>query len=111
MTISGDIDIELTKALISKYFSEIPSGKNIRRTKFPPEPDIGMEIRNTIYDNVQLPAIIQAYYIPAMGSDDYYAVNMLSSLLSTGQSFKMQITSVDTKTKIKKKVFNTDIKK
>jgi len=41
-----------------------------------------MEIRDTIYDNVQLPAVVQTYRIPAQGTPDFYAVEMLGTLLS-----------------------------
>jgi len=97
LTISGDIDVDITKELISKYFADIPEGKNSIRRDFPKEPPISLERRDTVYDNIQLPAIIQAYHIPAMGTDDYYSVTMLSSLLSSGQSSRFYKTLVDEK--------------
>lgn len=95
LTISGDINPENTKDLVKKYFEDIPTGKfQILRPEDKESP-MEKEIRDTVYDNIQLPAIIQAYHIPAMGTDDYYAVNMLSTLLSGGQSSRFYKTLVD----------------
>ncbi len=100
LTITGDIKIDETKKLIDKYFSEIPKGKTaIPRPDINAEPPLKKEIRDTIYDNIQLPAVIQAYRIPAMGTDDYYAVDMLATLISTGQSSRMYKSLVDVKQK------------
>ena len=56
-----------------------------------PRPDIkeGLlteEIRDVVYDNIQLPAIVTAYRIPELNHPDYYAIQMLSMLLSQGNS-------------------------
>ncbi len=55
------------------------------------------EIRDTVYDNIQLPAVIQSYRIPAQGTEDYYAINMLTTLLSGGQSSRIYKSLVDEK--------------
>ncbi len=86
LSIAGDIDIEKTKAQVAKYFGDIPKGtKPIYRPNVQ-EPPQTAEVRDNVYDNVTLPAIIQAYHIPAQGTDDYYALNMLTTLLSGGES-------------------------
>ena len=95
LVIAGDIDIEETKTLISKYFAEIPKGtKEIYRPSIV-EPALNGEVRDTIYDNIQLPLIVQAYRTPAMGTEDYYALEMLSQLLSGGQSSRLYKALVD----------------
>ena len=97
LSIAGDIDIDSTKMLIEKYFGDIPKGKKpIKRVDIM-EPPQEAEIRDTVYDNIQLPAVIQAYHIPAQGTDDFYAVQMLSTLLSSGQSSRMYKALVDEK--------------
>lgn len=95
LSIAGDIDIEQTRKLIDIYFKDIPRGKGEIQRKFPQEPPITKVTRDTVYDNVQLPAIIYAYHIPAQGTKDFYAVKMLSVLLSQGESSRMQKTIVD----------------
>ncbi len=95
LSIAGDIDIAQTKQLIDIYFKDIPKGKGEIQRKFPQEPISTHEVRDTVYDNVQLPALIYAYHIPAQGTKDFYAVKMLSTLLSQGESSRMQKIIVD----------------
>ena len=95
LSIAGDIDLEQTKKLIEKYFKDIPrGGKEISRPTAV-EPPQKEEVRDIIYDNIQLPAVIQAYHIPAQGTEDAYALEMLSTLLSDGQSSRMHKSLVD----------------
>jgi predicted Zn-dependent peptidase len=53
------------------------------------EPALGGEVRDIIEDNVQLPLLLQAYRTPKQGTNDYYTFNVLSTLLSGGQSARM----------------------
>ncbi|HLF64689.1 MAG TPA: pitrilysin family protein [Saprospiraceae bacterium] len=95
LAIAGDIDIDAAKMLIDKYFSGIPkSTKPVYRPNII-EPSLKGEVRDTILDNVQLPAVIQTYRIPAQGTKDYYAVDMLARLLSTGESSRLYKKLVD----------------
>ncbi|MEO5907536.1 MAG: pitrilysin family protein [Saprospiraceae bacterium] len=95
LSIAGDIDFAETKSLISKYFASIPkSASAVYRPRIA-EPSLTAEIRDTVYDNIQLPAVIQAYRIPAQGTKDYYAVDMLSRILSSGESSRLYRSLVD----------------
>ena len=97
LSIAGDIQIEETKKLVEKYFSEIPRGtKDIPRPEIE-APDLGGEVREEVFDNVQLPGVFQAYRMAEQGSDDYYAMQMLTTLLSGGQSSRFQKEIVDNK--------------
>jgi zinc protease len=97
LVIAGDFDKAQAKKWVDKYYSTIPKGtKEIRRPE-PNEPPLGGEIRDTIYDQIQLPAIIQAYRTPAYGSEDYYAVDLLAKMLSGGQSSRLHKKLVDEK--------------
>lgn len=96
LVIAGDIKSKKAKKLVKKYFGNIPKGKNkIYRPKADMEPKQTTEVRDTVYDNIQLPAVIQAYHVPALGTDDYYAVDMLNRVLSRGQSSRMYRKLVD----------------
>ena len=48
-----------------------------------------MEVRDTIYGKDRLPLVVQAYPIPAQGTPDYYAVDMLNQVLSGGESARL----------------------
>ncbi len=89
LSIAGDINIDEAKKMINKYFATIPRGKyDIPRPTIA-EPPLNGEVRDTIYDNIQLPGVIEAYRIPAIGTDDYYSAYMLSKLLSGGESSRL----------------------
>lgn len=95
LSIAGDIDPDQAKSWITKYFGSIPKGKNpVYRPKTVEKP-LSKEIRDTVYDNIQLPAVIQTYRIPAQGTSDFYALTMLSQLLSQGQSSRLYKSLVD----------------
>jgi predicted Zn-dependent peptidase len=94
LAIAGDIAVKSTRAIIEKYFGSIPKGAAPYRPNIV-EPPLGGEVRDTIFDNIQLPAVVMTYRIPAQGTEDYYAVNMLSQLLSQGESSRLYKTLVD----------------
>ncbi|WP_018616289.1 M16 family metallopeptidase [Segetibacter koreensis] len=97
LSIAGDINIEETKKQIENYFGPIPKGtKPIHRPDVTEQP-LGGEVRDTIEDNIQLPAVFEAYRAPKETSPEYYAFNLLSTLLSGGPSSRMNKTLVDEK--------------
>jgi len=89
LSIAGDLSIEETKSLVERYFSEIPRGAAEIPRPTEVEPEQTTEVRDLVYDNIQLPAVIQSYHIPAQGTEDYYAVSMLAQLLSQGESSRL----------------------
>jgi len=95
LSIAGDLDIEATKKMIDKYFSGIPKGtKAIYRPTVVDDPIMG-EVKDTVFDNIQLPAVVHTYRMPAQGTPDFYAVDMLAKLLSQGQSSRLYRALVD----------------
>ena len=95
LSIAGDIDIAQAKKSIANYFKDIPKGtKPVPRPTIV-EPPQTKEVRDVIFDNIQLPAVIEAYHMPAQGTDDSYALDMLSTLLSGGQSSRLYKALVD----------------
>lgn len=95
LSIAGDINIDEAKKFISDYFAEIPRGtKEIPRPNVTQKP-LGKEVRDIIPDNVQLPAVFEAYRAPKQGSDEYYAFSLLSKILSGGPSSRINKALVD----------------
>ncbi|MFN3554882.1 MAG: M16 family metallopeptidase [Bacteroidales bacterium] len=96
LVITGDINKTETRRLVEKYFGDIPRGNGeFRRPLADLEPRRTAEVRDTVFDNVQIPALIQAFKIPAQGTPDFYAVEMLGALLSQGQSSRLYRRLVD----------------
>jgi predicted Zn-dependent peptidase len=95
LVIAGDINVDDTKNKVEKYFGSIPAGeKEIYRPNIV-EPPLGGEVRDTIFDNIQLPLLIHAYRTPALNTSDYYALEMLNTLLSDGESSRLKKALVD----------------
>ena len=97
MVIAGDIDIAKTKTLIEGYFSEIPSGVIITKNVIKEDP-ITKEIIDTVYDNnIQIPGILAAYRVPGETNKDSKVLEMVSAVLSQGNSSRMYKKMVDEK--------------
>ena len=95
LVVAGDIDEAEAQQLVKKYYNDIPSGRGEIYRPSIIEPPLGAEVRDTIFDNIQVPLVLQAYRMPAMGTADYYAIEMLGSLLSGGQSSRLYKELVD----------------
>lgn len=99
LSIAGDLNIEQTKQLVELYFKDIPKGdQHVFRPQIA-EPPITKAVRDTFVDNIQLPAVVFNYHIPAQGTADFYAVEMLGMLLSQGESSRLQKQLVDAQQK------------
>ncbi len=86
LSIAGDIEYKQAEEWVRTYFSEIPVGiGNINRPTMK-EPKRTEEIRDIVYDNIQLPAVIQAYNLPPKKHGDSHALSMLSTYLTGGKS-------------------------
>ena len=95
LVISGDINVAQAKDLITKYYGDIPKGTRPIPRPTGAEPAQKAEKRVNFYDNIQLPAVIYAYHIPKQGTPDYYAIQLLTQLLSQGKSSRFEKEIVD----------------
>jgi len=89
LVIAGDVNVKNVKTLVEKYFGEIPRGRNPIPKVTAVEPPQTKEYREVVPDNVELPAVFEAYHIPEEGSNDYYALNLLTDILATGESSRL----------------------
>jgi len=94
LSIAGDIDIEATKRMINTYFREIPAGATVERPSAY-EPPLGGEVVDTIYDNIQIPAVFAGYRMVSETHPDSYALQMLTTALSDGPSSRFSKRMVD----------------
>ena len=97
LVVAGDIDIEKTKVMIKKYFSDIPRGIDIPRD-YPMEEEITSAIKVESFDkNIQIPAYLLGYRTPGHNEREAYVMEMISIYLSGGQSSKLYKRIVDEK--------------
>ena len=97
LVIAGDIDIAKTKLLVESYFGAVPAGAPVEKVNIQEDP-ITKETVDTAYDtNIQIPAVMTAYRTPGMTSKESTALEMASSVLSTGASSRMYKKMVDDK--------------
>jgi predicted Zn-dependent peptidase len=73
------------KKLISSYLAKPCT---IERTQKDSSPIVG-QIKDTIYDNIQLPGIFIGYKMPAQTHPDTYALEFLNEVLSGGSSSRI----------------------
>jgi predicted Zn-dependent peptidase len=91
LIVSGDFDDAQTRSWIEKYFGSIPKGTLPIYRPDIVEPAQTEAIRDTIYDNIKMPAVFMAYHGPAMGTKDARAMDLLSHILSGGQGSRMKM--------------------
>ncbi|MDL2255118.1 insulinase family protein [Parabacteroides sp. OttesenSCG-928-K15] len=96
LVIAGDYEEKQTREWIDKYFGSIPRGTLPMHRPTIVEPAQTEEIRDVVYDNIQLPAVFMAYHAPAMGTKEHYAMSVLVQILQGGASSRFK-TNLDDK--------------
>jgi len=89
VVIAGDVKLAEVKALADKYFAPIPAQAPPKEVKTV-EPLQKGERRVYVHKaSVSTPNVMLAYHVPSTSHDDYYALDLLSSVLSTGNSSRL----------------------
>ena len=88
VVISGDVKIDEVKTLAKKYWEPISNGPAPRKVHTI-EPEQTGERRVFVQREVPSPNLMITYHVPQTGSDDYYALDLLSSILSQGRSSRL----------------------
>lgn len=94
--ISGDVNLNEVKQLAEKYFEPIPSGPRPREIHTV-EPEQTGERRLFVKREVPSPYLMMAFHVPQTGSDEYYAIELLNSILSEGASSRLYQSIVEQK--------------
>lgn len=88
LTVSGNICVEDCKKMIHKWFADIPAGKPYGRN-LPQEP-VQQEARMLqVEREVPCDALYKAYKMCKRNSPDFYATDLLSDVLSNGDSARL----------------------
>jgi zinc protease len=88
LVVAGGITTEQVKALSEKWFGPIPTGKKKERN-LPVEPVQKQKRVLDVEANVPANALYKSYHMPGRFHQDYFAIDMLSDVLSRGQSSRM----------------------
>jgi zinc protease len=81
LTIVGDFDPAQAKALVAKYFGDIPQGKPITRPKAGPV-TLASAQRLVFEDRVQVPRLYMQWPTVGEKNDDRFALSVLGAILS-----------------------------
>jgi zinc protease len=92
----GDLTLSEVKELAQKFFEPIPAHKPPRPVHTVEPEQLG-ERRLWVTKDVSTSHIMIAYHVPETKSDDYYELDILSSILSDGRSSRLYNTLVDKK--------------
>ncbi len=88
LSIAGDIDPVKTRALVEKWFSEIPAGKPVP----PPGAPVAYltEEKRIVYeDKVQLPRLYMAWLSPAILTPGDAELDVLANVLTAGKNSRL----------------------
>jgi zinc protease len=94
MVVAGDVSPEEIFQLCEQYIEPIP-------THAPPPPVVTVEPeqlgerRLVVHKPAQLPLLMMAYHLPKSNSRDFYALNVLRTILFQGESSRMYQRLVD----------------
>jgi zinc protease len=88
LVIGGDIDFDRTKALVEKWFGEIPKGADVAPVA-PPSAMLTSVKRQTLTDQVRLPRLYLAWLTPRLMAPGDAALDVLSSVLTGGKNSRL----------------------
>ncbi len=96
LVVAGNVTVDQVKQLSEKWFGPIPSGKKPER-KIQSEPAQLNKRTLEVKANVPANALYKAYHMPGRFDADYYAADLLSDILSRGNSSRLYNTLIQTK--------------
>jgi zinc protease len=88
MVVGGNVKTEDVKRLAEKWFEPIPAGNKYVRN-LPKEPEQRLARKQIIHADVPLNAIYMAFKMPARMNPDYQTFDLMSDILSQGQSSRL----------------------
>jgi predicted Zn-dependent peptidase len=96
LVVSGDFDEKLVRETIDAYFGGYPKAAEPKRPVIGAMDPLAGEIRETVNDpKAQLPAIFMAYRSMPQTDEDVYAADLLTTIMSNGESSRMYRSLVD----------------
>jgi zinc protease len=96
MVVAGDVDAAEVKRLAEKWFGSIPAGEKPKRV-LPAEPKQTEPRKLTVERDVPISAIYKAFHMCSRYDKQYHATDILSDVLSRGNSARLHIELVKNK--------------
>ncbi len=96
MVVAGNVEVAAVKKLAEKWFGEIPKGPENKRN-LPKEPVQTEERVLTVERDVPVDAIYKAYHMCSRKDEQYYSVDLMSDVLSQGNSSRLHNTLIKDK--------------
>lgn len=94
VVITGDVIVDNVKSLSEKYFEPIATGPPPREIHTVEPEQKGEKLVN-VNREVPQPYVMLAFHVPQTNSDDYYALSLLESILSSGNTSRLYKSLVD----------------
>jgi zinc protease len=88
LVIAGDIDVPRTRALVEKWFNEIPRGADVEPIAPPAAILTGVQ-RKTLTDRVSLPRLYLTWITPRLYAPGDAALDLVSSVLTGGKNSRL----------------------
>ena len=96
VVVSGNVKFNDVKVMAEKYLEPIPAQPDAKPVHLVETPQTG-ERRITVQKEVSSPYLAIGYHVPNAQSEDFYALDILSSILSSGNSSRLYSALVDKK--------------
>ncbi|MBC7745328.1 MAG: insulinase family protein [Flavobacterium sp.] len=96
VVISGNVKLDEVKRMAQKYLEPIPAQKQPNVVHLVEPPQIG-ERRILVQKEVATPYILIGYHTPDTKSKDFYALDILNSVLTSGNTSRLYSALVDKK--------------
>jgi len=96
MVVAGNVEVEEVKQLSEKWFGPIAKGPDNKRN-LPQEPEQTEARSLTVERDVPVDAIYKAYHMCSRYDKEYYAVDLISDVLSQGNSSRLHNTLIKDK--------------
>lgn len=94
VVIAGDVNYNNVKQLAEQYFGPIQA-QEPPRPVHTVEPEQMGEKRVMVQKKVSTPNLMMAYHVPSTSSEDFYALELMNAILSSGKSSRLYKSLID----------------
>ena len=94
VVVSGAVKFDAVKAMAEKYLGSIPKNKPAKPMNLV-EPEQKGERRVFLKKDVPTFNLMIGYHVPATGTSDFYALDLLTAIMTNGRSSRLYKSAVD----------------